>query len=696
MINMLKQFFKKQSLQTKLIIWFLLISLLPLLWITFISYEFSRSLLLSQATKNLRAIGLRETQIIDNYFQEKERIALSFAKGVTASLAIQEYQKAFNTYGQNSPEYQSVDKNFRPILTYQAETLGYRNLFLTTTDGIIVFSMLDTPAVGTNLSSEEFKNSPIKKIFSYSKNFLEARISNFTYYNDQDPPASFVATPVLNNKSLGGVVILQIDNDAIYDLITDYSGLGKTGESLLVTEMDGALVSIAPLRGEESADPTRLILPNTPFSQFVLKVLEGQRLVERALDYRGKETLMVGRYFLPALNWGIITKMDMDELIAPINRLRWLSIIMGLATAGLVILVASSVASSIAQPILDLTRKTKQMTAGDLTQRITIDSGNEIGRLGQSFNEMAQQLNNMITHLDTLVAQRTKEVERKNIELEKTIDELRETQSRLINQEKLASLGALTAGIAHEIKNPLNFITNFSELSLQLEEDIHNEVQKIKIFVPAQEVTELEDLLKTLKLNMSKIYEHGKRADSIVHNMLRHSRGAPGDKIPTDINALLDEYVSLSYHGMRAQLPGFNVKIEKNYDHTLPKVPIIPQEVSRVFLNILNNAYYSVNQKRIDSKANYVPIVRITTQNHGDLVVIKIWDNGKGIPIDIFPKLFTPFFTTKPTGEGTGLGLSLSYNIVVHSHNGTLIADSEPGEFAEFVIGLPTGLKKTT
>jgi signal transduction histidine kinase len=694
MINRLKNLLKRQSLQSNLIFWFLLISLLPLAWMTFISYEFSRTLLLSQAKQNLRAISLRQTQLIDNYFQEREKIILSFANGVTAPLTMQRYQEAFINGGIHSPEYETVDRQFRQILRFQTKTLGYANWFFVTTEGTIIFSSFSSPLLGVNLLSPAYQNSSLYEIFKHTRDFLEVQLSNFTYFSSDALPTTFVAAPILNQQILTGIMIAQLDNQEIYNLTNDYSGLGKTGESLLVTRIDGELVSIAPLRGEISADPTRLILADTPFGKFVSKTLKGQRLIDTLIDYQGQHTLVVGRYFLPSLSWGMITKMDMNELLAPINRLRWLSIIMSLATAGIVILTASNVAASIAHPILKFTHTTKQMAAGDFSQQIEIESDNEMGRLGQSFNDMAVQLNNMVKHLDTLVEIRTKEVENKNKELEKTIDELREAQNRLINQEKLASLGALTAGIAHEIKNPLNFINNFSELSLQLEEELHHELSKIKSYIPEKETKEIEEILKTLKLNISKIYEHGQRADSIVYNMLRHSRGAPGDKIPTDINLLLDQYISLSYHGMRAQNPGFNVKIEKNYDPSIPKVPLISQEISRVLLNLLSNAYYSVNQKKNESGPDYVPIVRITTKNHVDLVVIKIWDNGKGIPIHVFPKLFTPFFTTKPTGEGTGLGLSLSYNIIVHGHGGTLVVDSESGEFAEFIIGLPTGIKK--
>jgi two-component system NtrC family sensor kinase len=684
----LKSLFHTKRLRTRLILWFLLISLLPLSWITFISYEFSKKMLLDQASSNLQALSLRQAQQIENYFEEKERDIISFGKGFVVPEALQTLKESLQKFGKNSPEYQEINQKFRSILAIRTEALRYYDLFLLDNDGTIVFSLTSPEAVGANVLKNGSPYAPLSLLFENAKDFLQTGISNFISYGSTDSLAAFISFPILNG-SISGVVIAQIDNSSIYKLLTDYNGLGKTGETILVMETDEGLISIGPLRNGQTHDPMQIIPSNSPFGEFILQVLNGQRLTDTLKDYHGEDTLMVGRYFLPGLNWAIITKIDTKELLAPINKLKFLSFIMAFATAGIVILTASNVARAIAYPILALTRKTKLMAAGDLLQRIKVDSDDEFGRLGRSFNDMASQLDTMVKNLDTIVSKRTEELEAQNIRLEHTVEELQQAQDRLVNQEKLASLGALTAGIAHEIKNPLNFINNFAELSLQIDEELREFIDKLRPQIGEEETQNLKDLLNTLKTNIDKIYEHGKRADGIVRNMLQHSRGAPGEKILTDVNALLDEYVVLSYHGMRAQDVTFNIKIEKNYDMSLPKVPIVPQEISRVFLNLLNNAYYSTHQKKKQLKESYTPIVKVSTQNDGDFVAIKIWDNGQGIPNEVFPHLFTPFFTTKPTGEGTGLGLSLSYNMIVQGHNGTLIADSEPGEFAEFVVNLP-------
>jgi len=259
----------------------------------------------------------------------------------------------------------------------------------------------------------------------------------------------------------------------------------------------------------------------------------------------------------------------------------------------------------------------------------------------------------------------------------------------LVLQEKLASLGQLTAGIAHEIKNPLNFINNFAQLTLELIQELREELLAEKSRVPKERAEEIETLLKDLELNASKINEHGKRADSIVKSMLQHSRGKSGEKQLTDINAMLEEDLHLAYHGMRAQDTTFNVKMEKEFDNTIGSVNIVPQDISRVILNIISNSFYEVHKKKKITGDGFSPVVTLSSKNYTDKIEILIRDNGNGIPEKIKDKLFNPFFTTKPAGEGTGLGLSLSYDIVFKGHNGDITFETEPGKFTEFKITLP-------
>jgi signal transduction histidine kinase len=266
-----------------------------------------------------------------------------------------------------------------------------------------------------------------------------------------------------------------------------------------------------------------------------------------------------------------------------------------------------------------------------------------------------------------------------NEETKATLELLKSTQSQLVQQEKLASLGALTAGIAHEIKNPLNFVNNFSELSSELVDE----------FIETKDETERQEIGVDLKINLQKINEHGKRADSIVKNMLQHSRGGAGEKQLTDINQLCEEYLNFSFHGKRATDAGFNCEMVKNLDNNLPQINCVTQDISRVILNLINNAFDAVREREIEGKTpNYKPSVTLTTQQINNMISISIKDNGEGIPQNIQEKIFEPFFTTKPAGQGTGLGLSLSYDIV-KAHGGEMNLKTKEGEGSEFVIQLP-------
>ncbi|HLG38485.1 MAG TPA: ATP-binding protein [Chitinophagaceae bacterium] len=278
-----------------------------------------------------------------------------------------------------------------------------------------------------------------------------------------------------------------------------------------------------------------------------------------------------------------------------------------------------------------------------------------------------------------------------NIVLNKTLQNLKSAQAQLIQSEKMASLGELTAGIAHEIQNPLNFVNNFSEVNNELIEEVKSKKSKVKS-------EELDDLLNDIFQNNEKINHHGKRADAIVKGMLQHSRSSGGQKEPTNINALADEYLRLAYHGLRAKDKSFNATMKTDFDESIGNINIVPQDIGRVILNLITNAFYVVNEKKNQGLASYEPTVTVKTSKNpppagggrGAEVLISVRDNGPGIPQKILDKIFQPFFTTKPTGQGTGLGLSLSYDIV-KAHGGELKVDTKEGEGSEFIIQLPVG-----
>jgi len=279
-----------------------------------------------------------------------------------------------------------------------------------------------------------------------------------------------------------------------------------------------------------------------------------------------------------------------------------------------------------------------------------------------------------------------RQVDERTTELNRSLIELRQTQAQLIQSEKMASLGELTAGIAHEIQNPLNFVNNFSEVNKDLLEELKAESKKQK----AERDDELEaELIDDLIDNSEKINQHGKRADFIVKGMLEHSRKSSGEKQPTNMNVLCEEFLKLSYHGLRARDKSFNADMITHFDPALLAINVSQQDIGRVMLNLFNNAFYAVNKKAKTAGPDYRPMVEVSTSVVDDQVVISVRDNGSGIPDAIRDKIMQPFFTTKPTGEGTGLGLSLSYDIVVKGHGGNIIVDSKEGEFSLFTISLP-------
>jgi signal transduction histidine kinase len=370
------------------------------------------------------------------------------------------------------------------------------------------------------------------------------------------------------------------------------------------------------------------------------------------------------------------------------------------------VVLAFVVVQRISRPLLALadhagTLATQGFTSTPPTQQevesIAETSSDEVGQLTRSYLKMQKMMRDYVMQLEksqaeleqysqTLeqkVVDRTKTITEKNSELQAAMENLHAAQQQIITQEKMASLGELTAGIAHEIKNPLNFVNNFSALSLDLLGELRDELKD------AASSGLTGEILTILGQNMSRINEQGKRADSIVQNMLLYSRGTSGELRPTDINALLDESVNLAYHGLRAKDVSFNITVERDYDASIGMIEAISQDLSRVFLNIVNNAYYSAYQKARNLGDSFSPTLRVSSHNLADACEIRIEDNGMGIPKTVTDKIFNPFFTTKPPGEGTGLGLSLSYETIVRGHRGEIRVETVEGEYAAFIIRLP-------
>jgi signal transduction histidine kinase len=279
-------------------------------------------------------------------------------------------------------------------------------------------------------------------------------------------------------------------------------------------------------------------------------------------------------------------------------------------------------------------------------------------------------------------------VETRTRELAKSLEDLRATQDRLVQTQKLASLGQLTAGIAHEIKNPLNFVNNFSGVSVELIDELRQALAGANLDRKLR--TEISEIADTLQSNLDKVVQHGKRADAIVRNMLLHSREGSGEHRVVDINAIVEESLNLAYHGARAEKQGFNINLERSLDPAAGEADVFPQDITRALLNLISNGFYAATKRRPEGNGgDFEPTLAAATKDLGDRVEITIRDNGTGIRPDVKDKMFNPFFTTKPAGEGTGLGLSISHDIIVKQHGGSIEVDTQPGEFTEIRVILP-------
>ncbi len=334
---------------------------------------------------------------------------------------------------------------------------------------------------------------------------------------------------------------------------------------------------------------------------------------------------------------------------------------------------------SLVRPLAALLGGVRRVDGGDLGARVPVRVNDEIGTLAQGFNRMAASLQVAEKERQTYAESLEHKVEERTQHLKEALRDLKAAQQQLIHAEKMASLGQLTAGIAHEIKNPLNFVNNFAVLSRELIDEIEEETDP----------EEIQAILDDLKVNAGKIEEHGKRADGIVHAMMQHAATGTGQREPTNLNHLISEHIDLAYHGKRAQVPDLQVAIRKDLGDDVRMVEVMPQEIGRVMLNLLGNAFDAVIERSTQSDGTYEPTVRVVSCRKENAIEIRVSDNGPGIPEEIREKIFEPFFTTKPTGSGTGLGLSLSYDIITQGHGGTLTVERTAGKGAAFIITLP-------
>lgn len=440
----------------------------------------------------------------------------------------------------------------------------------------------------------------------------------------------------------------------------DYDGVF----TIYIQETEAVLTSVNPsLLSASEVTVIRKQLLDLYNSSTVLELLEFANHLDEAITF--------------------FTLDEEEEIEAALSRAKNLQtqviISSMLVSSAIAILLAIYISRTISYPLQSVTQVARQTTQdSNFDLQVPVTTKDEVGVLATAFNLLLQRAKQLL-----------KEKESRAIELQQINDKLQATQQQMIAQEKMASLGSLTAGIAHEIRNPLNFVNNFAELSVDLTQELLELIEEQKDDLDPELVADFTDIIGDLSTNANKINHHGKRAEKIVSSMLLHSRGSEGRWEAMDINNLLAEAVNLAYHGMRAKDSTFNVTFDTDYDDTIGQVKIIPPDLNRVFLNIVGNACYAVHQKKQAMESDFTPLIKIRSKNLGNQVEIKIRDNGYGMTKEVIDKIFDHFFTTKPTGEGTGLGLSLSYEIITQEHQGELKVESEPDIYAEFTIILP-------
>ena len=512
-----------------------------------------------------------------------------------------------------------------------------------------------------------------------------------------------IATSIANASD---ELILTRDASTIQSLVDQFRQIRGVGY-VFVVDGEGVIVS-------------HTFVPAVPAE---LQALERPRWTDRGADQVRRQDIRVkggGDYIdvaapvLAGVAGSVHVGMDRGIIRADITSAIVTQLLVLVGIFVVAVAVAGVVVGRIARPLSALTAHAHQVAQQSFESGFDADEAtlgplatgrDEIGELARAFLAMERvvssnigrlrQLAGELAHynetLEATVAARTSELQVKNAALQKTLEELKQAQEQMVRQEKMASLGALTAGIAHEIKNPLNFVNNFADLSHELAGELREDLELEGTTLNEKIAGDVPDILNQLQLNLSKIKEHGVRADGIVRSMLLHSRGTSGQqqqRQPTDINALLRDAVNLAYHGMRALDSNFQVGLDFDFDPAAGLIDAVPQDLMRAFLNIANNACYAAYHRK--GRTDGIGRLTVKTRKLGDgAVELRIRDNGDGIPDDVRARVFEPFFTTKPAGQGTGLGLSICHDIIVEQHRGRLSVDTARGQFTEFIIVLP-------
>lgn len=692
----------KLSIRAKHLLAMLLSGLLPLAIFGAIIFHSATDIILNLKIDQLRVINDAKISKVSEKINEIVKKMKILQTNNTILAQFKKLEKNF--YDKSSTDYQEARNGLNSILQVIQRSSLLDDIFLLDLQGNVLF------AVNTGFAWK-YVGKPLSEDFKWVDSNAEYGITYTHIFQDTLKGGNLnflIKAPIYESSGkIFGSIAFEVSLVPIYAEIGSNAGLGETGESILFEiQPNQKPVVLSPLRfNEKNMMSTKLDLLFTNPDKYV-----------EFTDYRGEKSVGVWQT-IPKLDLGLLTVINKNEMYAKIYELKYISILIAIVTSIFIFISALWLSFSITHPLQSLVLATQGIKEKNFDVEISsalTRLPDEIGALANSFKEMIQALKEYYLSLENKVRERTKLlaseidvrkkaeeelrkgrddleeiVQERTKELQQTIAQLTNAQVRLVTQEKLAALGVLTAGIAHEINNPLNFINNFSHLSLQGLEPLEGVVNKYSTVFQSGDQKILSNALKNLKENLNIISSQSGRINSIILRMLEHSQERMGSPTLNDVHVLLDESFDVSLYSIRQHDAGFNVKIEKKYNFTFKEIYLFSADISQVFLNLFNNALYSVAQKKKNLGEAYIPTIKITTSTNGDQLEIHVIDNGLGIPKNLISKIFSPFFTTKPPGEGTGLGLSLSYDIVVHKHKGSISFESEEGEFTDFLICLP-------
>jgi two-component system, NtrC family, sensor kinase len=697
---------KFKKIVNKQLFWFLLISLSPLAVVTSLQYYVASNSQRTYVNNNLMSIANNKAKQLNNYIEERQKNAANIAQIPNIVDAIAQYQQASEKSGIDSIEYRQIDEKYRQFLTNNLEIFGYSDIFLISQSGNIVFSVKRDRIFDTNLYSNTHKNSQIAKTFDRAKTLMQVEISKFEYNKVTQEAAAYIAAPIFKNisnkdKLIIGVVVLKLNDREFNQVANERTGLGTTGKTIVGWAIENdQIVFTSPTRHEDKSTFQELVSTSKQNSPTSLeRAIDGTKGIDINKDNNGKEAIAAWRY-LPSLNGGIVVQMDTEEAFASLKTLRKIVIILGIVTLILVILAAITVAKSISKPIVELIDIVGEFAGGNLQLKAEISTQDEIGQLSQSFNSMAGQIKQSFTTIQEREQELATAKEQLEILLAQVQDEAKQLASQLVHSEKMSSLGQLVAGVAHEINNPISFIYGNIQPASEYMEDLIELVQLYQQHYPnpAMEIqdkivaSDLDFLIADLPKLLNSMTVGTTRIQEIVLSLRNFSRLDEAEMKAVDIHEGIDSTLLILSSRLKATSKHPEIIVIKQYAN-LPPIECYPGQLNQVFMNILANAIDALEENYAIAQNNH-PHQKLLIQISSEItqeqkVIIRIRDNGVGIPEKVKKSLFDPFFTTKPPGKGTGLGLSISYKIITEKHQGELQCTSSPETGTEFAIALP-------